>query len=455
MKESNSLNKRIKPEELIQKFSKHIELANFKFKISGVNPFHLELTKRNKSIYVRIFLKNISPAYFNNEDVTRIQIARMTSFRDIKQNREVCIPVGYDSRNESYVIWNPYIFINRINEKENISIYSRKSKQEEVKNYDYLPFILKNEETVFAVNSDYISNFIFDIDSYFRVSENILQPDFTDNTRIDVKELRKIILKIIAIKGKLKKRKLNKILAENGILMTNSQLGKFIYHKMTDVLIQNTKYEWSIKELSGITVSQTAPDTCENIDTNFIIGEEYKKAEIYKIVNVPLEEQGGKWRNGYCKQNNQWFIFANIDRSGKGFGDIEFDYPNKINGQGDLEWVAKNGSLIHHNSIQELKKSSPYLFVRKLSTEDDKWEYFGSGRCKEIKDVSPVYFKWSVNTKTVNEENILISEINEFIIQKDYIGAVLYCLNNKKNSYPKRGIKEWKQELKPYFEEIL
>ena len=165
------------PFELFRVFKIHLENQFSGFVLKGSNPYALNF----KKIKLRIFLKNLSPAYFKNKDITRIQVAKMAAFEKIKNNNEICIPIGYDSINKTYVVWNPYIFIDRINEKENISLYSRKSKQEEVKDSNYLPFVLKNEETVFAVNSKYISDFIHDIDSFFHYTNFISQPDFIEN----------------------------------------------------------------------------------------------------------------------------------------------------------------------------------------------------------------------------------------------------------------------------------
>ena len=126
-------------------------------------------------------------------------------------------------------------------------------------------------------------------------------------------------------------------------------------------------------------------------------------------MNVPQEKQGGNWETGYNKFNDDWFIFVNINTSGK----TGHDYNNRFLGN-DLEWYAKNRSKLHHPSIQSMLKPTGniYIFVR----EDNKNPYFtyiGNGRVKQVFDESPVRIIWSFSDPTENHPEILSEEVVE------------------------------------------
>ena len=127
----------------------------------------------------------------------------------------------------------------------------------------------------------------------------------------------------------------------------------------------------------------------------------YKKEDIYNKLDVPKEQQKGKWHNGYCEHNNEWFIFANVNQIGFGFSkNQEFDYNNSIDATGDLNWEAINNSNLTWTSIQKLKVSSPFIFIRKPETKKHMWEYLGKGNCVYTLDTSPVKFKWKISGET-------------------------------------------------------
>ena len=46
--------------------------------------------------------------------------------------------------------------------------------------------------------------------------------------------------------------------------------------------------------------------------TPFTMGNMYSRNDIYKILNVPKERQGGHWNTGYRRYDDDLFIFANI-----------------------------------------------------------------------------------------------------------------------------------------------
>jgi hypothetical protein len=175
--------------------------------------------------------------------------------------------------------------------------------------------------------------------------------------------------------------------------------------------------------------NNTKPSKNKNIlkEPFFEINRVYRKSDIYKIFNVPKVQQGGKWRNGYCEHNNEFFIFANIGIPGK--TDVgDFHYKNEINDNNVMEWEAQNNSKLSWESVQKLKKSNPYIFVRYKDFRSGIYKFIGVGDCMETKDVSPVYFKWKIcdykenNDLNINKKNEfieVISAVNQFKKIKD------------------------------------
>lgn len=157
----------------------------------------------------------------------------------------------------------------------------------------------------------------------------------------------------------------------------------------------------------------------------FEINRVYRKSDIYKIFNVPKVQQGGKWRNGYCEHNNEFFIFANIGIPGKTEAG-EYNYKNKINDNDEMEWEAQNGSKLSWPTVQKLKKSNPYIFVRYKDFRSGIYKFIGVGDCMETKDTSPVYFKWRIcdykESNDIDKKNEfieVISAVNQFKKIKD------------------------------------
>lgn len=140
--------------------------------IDGLNPFHIMLN--GKELY--IYIKNLSPAYFTNPDVWRVQLPKKEEFDTIKEGNIDFVLLGYDADNDVYTTWHPKWTKQRLNNGESVSFYSRLSLQEEVASSqdikrlslnndgeviafprEHLEFILSNLKTFFQDDSDYVA----------------------------------------------------------------------------------------------------------------------------------------------------------------------------------------------------------------------------------------------------------------------------------------------------------
>lgn len=140
--------------------------------VDGLNPFHIMLN--GKELY--IYIKNLSPAYFTNPDVWRVQLPKKEEFDTIKEGEIDFVLLGYDADNDVYTTWHPKWTKQRLNNGESVSFYSRLSLQEEVASSqdikrlslnndgeviafprEHLEFILSNLKTFFQDDSDYVA----------------------------------------------------------------------------------------------------------------------------------------------------------------------------------------------------------------------------------------------------------------------------------------------------------
>lgn len=115
--------------------------------IDGLNPFHVEINGKEYYIYI----KNLSPAYFQNPDVWRVQLPIKKEFDEIKESDVTFILLGYDADNDVYTTWNPTWTKQRLNNAESVSFYSRLSLQQEVqRTKEFKHLTLNNDGEVVA-----------------------------------------------------------------------------------------------------------------------------------------------------------------------------------------------------------------------------------------------------------------------------------------------------------------
>jgi hypothetical protein len=119
----------------------HIE----SFSYDERNPFLIKIYEQKYFV----FLKNLSPAYFKNSpDVTRVQLPFSDHFDKIFKAKIPFIILGYDIDNDTMVSWNPSKTKDRLNAKNNVSLYSRNSLQSNIKYNEFKTGVLSNGEKI-------------------------------------------------------------------------------------------------------------------------------------------------------------------------------------------------------------------------------------------------------------------------------------------------------------------
>lgn len=158
--------------------------------------------------------------------------------------------------------------------------------------------------------------------------------------------------------------------------------------------------------------------------SNFIIGNSYKRKDIYHIVGIAENTKGGNWCTGYNKYKDDWFIFSNIGVPGR----TGHQYNNTIV-DNELIWFGKNGSTIKHPTIQSLiyPVGKIYIFIRTSNKEP--FTYLGIGKAKSVEETSPVKIVWKVleednfNLLILPEEVLEAKKYREGLTKKIYVNV--------------------------------
>lgn len=155
--------------------------------ISGLNPFYIKL--EGKEFY--IYIKNLSPAYFANSDIWRVQLPKKDEFDNIRDSNVDFVLLGYDADNDVYTTWNSKWTKQRLNIGESVSFYSRFSLQEEAANSKSLRRLsLNNDGEVIAFPREYLDFILMNLKTFFDDSDYVA---VGSKRRTDANEAYKIL----------------------------------------------------------------------------------------------------------------------------------------------------------------------------------------------------------------------------------------------------------------------
>jgi len=155
---------KISREQLIELLTEALSAnPSYQF-IEGTNPVRILFEGKEYVIYI----KNLSPAYFENPDVWRVQLPQKDEFEQHKESEVPFILLGYDAENDIYTTWNPHWVKQRLNIAKSVSFYSRLSLQESVsQTQQFKKQSLANEGEVLAFPRKFIASFLQNTDEYF------------------------------------------------------------------------------------------------------------------------------------------------------------------------------------------------------------------------------------------------------------------------------------------------
>ena len=170
---------------------KFVEILNSEttFSYQDGNPFLISIF--NNEFYV--FLKNISPAYFaNSPDVTRVQLPFSEHFSNIQRKGKIFVILGYDVENDVFVGWNPELVQGRLNYKQNVSLYSRKSLQTNVNSMQFVEGYLSNNEKIILFKRSLLPEYFKNIRTIFNNNIQLFNIDKNAISDSYIKKLKSI-----------------------------------------------------------------------------------------------------------------------------------------------------------------------------------------------------------------------------------------------------------------------
>ena len=158
--------RKLSAQELKEKFIKAFnESDDFVYLEEDGNPFFMSFKDK---IYA-VFLKNISPAYFKaSPDITRVQLPFSNHFAKMQYTDSPFVILGYDVENDTMVCWNPKKVKERLNSKNNVSLYSRASLQENVEINKFKEGFLDNGDKIILFKRDYLPTFFDNLEELFK-----------------------------------------------------------------------------------------------------------------------------------------------------------------------------------------------------------------------------------------------------------------------------------------------
>ena len=128
------------------------------------NPGHIMFNGEEYYVYI----KNLSPAYFENPDVWRAQMTGIDALKEIKESNATFVLLGFDSGNDVYATWNPTKVKQRIGTASSPSLYSRLSLQQEVsKTGEIRSMTLNNDLQVLVFPLDSLVDVFSSLNEFF------------------------------------------------------------------------------------------------------------------------------------------------------------------------------------------------------------------------------------------------------------------------------------------------
>jgi putative restriction endonuclease len=154
---------------LIDSVKRYSENAAY---ISGNNPYEF-IINRNR---VYIFIRNIHDSGTGraNPDESRIQISTTDNFDEVNRSGVPMLFLGYDADNRVFTAWDPQYQRPRLNQRQNVSLYSRFSTQHRASNKGVAVYQDADGQKIISFQPEYVGLYIDNYQAMHRSSEEVL-----------------------------------------------------------------------------------------------------------------------------------------------------------------------------------------------------------------------------------------------------------------------------------------
>ncbi len=146
--------------------------SDFSFFIDGSNPYHFTVNK--KSVYFFIRNTHSTGRGRDNPDECRIQVSKTKAFLDILNTNDLIFFLGYSDDYGTLTAWDPFLFKKRINEKRNISLFSRFSIQKKAKEQGIAIYEDNNGQKIISFCPEYLGVYLENFSEMHQTSEKSL-----------------------------------------------------------------------------------------------------------------------------------------------------------------------------------------------------------------------------------------------------------------------------------------
>lgn len=160
------------------------------------------------------------------------------------------------------------------------------------------------------------------------------------------------------------------------------------------------------------------------IGPKFQVGRRYTRNDIYKILEVPKDKQGGDWDTGYHRHGDDFFVFCAVGTTGR----TGHDYGNYWDGD-ELVWRGKTGSKESHPQIQAMLRGESDVYIFTRERDRDPFTYEGLAKGTLQGSTIPVTIRWrfgepsEVRDETLPNEVIAPETLTEGAVQRITINA--------------------------------
>ena len=172
---------------------------------------------------------------------------------------------------------------------------------------------------------------------------------------------------------------------------------------------------------------------------NFIVGNLYKRRDVYRKIGIPENTKGGNWDTGYARHNQDWFIFCNIGIPGR----TGHDYDNQWVGP-DLLWYGKTTASMYQPAIHSMLvcRGHVYIFVR--SDQNAPFVFVGCGRPHAVQDTVPVTVLWSL---TDPKQDTIATQPFATMVQESLQNTIYTVRSTQSDTFDSRNIEDARERI--------
>ncbi|MFC1989604.1 HNH endonuclease [Chloroflexota bacterium] len=154
--------------------------------ITGENPY--EFTVNRKLIW--LFIRNIhdSGSGRTNPDESRIQVSKTPKFEEVLSSNIPIVFLGYDSEYHVFTAWDPILQRDRLNQRQNVSLYSRFSSQQNALNQGVAVYKDNDGQVVISFQTEYLGLYIDNYQQMHSSNETELLELVSSSNRISETE---------------------------------------------------------------------------------------------------------------------------------------------------------------------------------------------------------------------------------------------------------------------------